>query len=214
MRENQKSKVKTKHPACLNPIKNHNTQPIQTNANILIYFHSSGNKHAHLHIYIVTEEIYSSKHLICEDIMQRDGKIRSNGVTHDDAFTQNNDVFTTLVIENESTFSEFLKEFFQTEGHFILRANNAEEALEMTRKYYPDLILLNRDIIGSNSLSFLTELLLEHPSAAIIKMATNPSFSEGVEAIKLGAVDYLERPLDPLKLKKAIDLQKALYDIL
>jgi DNA-binding response OmpR family regulator len=159
-------------------------------------------------------QIPLSNHTLCEDIMQRDGRKRTNGVTHDDAFTQNNSVFTTLVIENESTFNKCLKEFFQTEGHYVIRASNAEEALEMTRKYYPDLILLSREIVGSNSLSFLTELLLEHPSAAIIKMATNPSFSDGVDAIRLGAVDYLERPLDHQKLKQAVDLQKALYDIM
>ena len=44
-----------------------------------------------------------------------------------------------------------------------------------------------------------------------IMLARKPSISEAVEAIKLGAMDYFERPLDPQRLRHAIETQKALF---
>jgi len=127
------------------------------------------------------------------------------------AFTQKNVLFTTLIVENKGPFADLLVDFFKTEGHYILRAETAEEALAMTRQHWPDLILLNREMDGSNSVKFFPELLTVHPSAAVIIMATNPTVSEAVDAMRLGAVDYLERPLDTKRLKQTIDEQKALF---
>jgi DNA-binding NtrC family response regulator len=145
--------------------------------------------------------------------------MRSNGNGQDHgtangAPSPKNNVFTTLAVEEALIFEGFLKEFLQAEGHFVLRADSAAQALALTDQHQPDLILLNREMAGSNGQSFLAELLLRHPHAAIIVMATQPSVADVVEAMRLGAVDYLERPLDRGKLKKAIDVQKALYEVL
>ncbi len=149
--------------------------------------------------------------------MQRDGRKKINGTNGNipaDSFTQRNKVFTTLVIESEISFAGFLDEFFKGSEYFILRAKSAPEALEVIHQFYPDLILLSREINGSNGIKLLPEILMEHPSAAIIMMATQPSFADGVEAIKMGAVEYLERPLNLERLKKAIDDQKTLYELM
>jgi DNA-binding NtrC family response regulator len=122
-----------------------------------------------------------------------------------------NPLFTTLVIEGSASFAVFLEEFFKTEGHYIVRSGSAEDALAKTRDFRPDLILLDNELDGVNALALLPELLMEHASAAVVVMAGHPSISEAVEAMKLGAADYLERPLNPQKLKRAVDLQKALY---
>ena len=149
-------------------------------------------------------------------IVQRDGHKSNGGNGNSPAgeHTQRNQVFTTLVVEGKLPFEEFLAEFFKTEGHFILRAENAAEALAMTREHWPDLILMTREMDGTNGLKLLPELLQEHPSAAVIMMATAPSVVDAVEAMKLGAVDYLERPLNREKLKHAIEQQKKLYKVM
>jgi len=131
-----------------------------------------------------------------------------------DGRTVNNAVFTTLVVDSAANFKGPLENFLKAEGHYILRAETALEALAMTGQHWPDLILLNKEMDGTNGLKFFPELLAEHPSAAVIMMATKNGISSAVDAVLLGAVDYLERPLDTQRLKRTIDKQRELYDLL
>jgi DNA-binding response OmpR family regulator len=128
-----------------------------------------------------------------------------------DSLTGKNPFFTTLVVDGKLTFVGVLEDFLKAEGHFILRAETAEEALAKTRQFQPDLILLDSELEGVTGLALMGELLLEQASAAVILLARNPSIAESVEAIRRGAVDYMDRPLDLAKLKQAIDIQKALF---
>ena len=144
--------------------------------------------------------------------MQRDGHKGTNSFSL--SHSQKNTVFTTLVVEEDLAYADFLAEFMKNEGHYVLRAYSADSAMAMVRQHWPDLILLNREMTGTNGLKFLPELLMEHPSAAIIMMASHSNAMDAVEAIKLGAVDYFERPLDPEKLRASIAIQRALYEIL
>ena len=143
--------------------------------------------------------------------MLRDGIMDTNHSKPDVFSAHRNPFFTTLVVDGDSTFDGFLEEFFRSEGHFIMRANSDFEALAKTREYLPDLILLDNELPGAGGLALMPELLMEYASAAVIMMTKRPSIAEAVEAMKLGAADYLDRPLDPSRLKQAIDLQKALF---
>lgn len=124
---------------------------------------------------------------------------------------QNSPRFRTLVVDGNFFFSGFLEKFLESEGHFILTAATVKDAIAKTRQFQPDLILLDNELEGHAGPALLAELLLEQASAAVILMARKPSISEAVEAIKLGAIDYFERPLDAQKLKHAIETQKALF---
>jgi NtrC-family two-component system response regulator AlgB len=147
-----------------------------------------------------------------ETTVQESQKYRIDG-GHGANAALKNPFFTTLVADDHLSFEQFLEEFFKTEGHFCLKAESAAEALESTRRFQPDLILLNSSMGAHSGLSLIPELLAEQPSAALILMAAKPNVLEAVEAMKLGAVDYLQRPLDPGRLKLAIENQKALFKL-
>jgi DNA-binding NtrC family response regulator len=87
---------------------------------------------------------------------------------------------------------------------------NGDEALAKTKEFQPHLILINVEIEGLAVLELIPELLLEDAGAAVILMAGRPGISDAVEAMKLGAADYLELPLSPEKLRQSIENQKAL----
>jgi DNA-binding NtrC family response regulator len=116
-----------------------------------------------------------------------------------------------LVVEGRLSFEGFLGEFLKTGAHYVLRAGSSKEALSKTREFRPDMILLDNELEGVEGLALLPELLIEHASAAVVVMAGHPSVGEAVEAMKMGAAEYLGRPLDPETLGRAIDLQKALF---
>ncbi|HTB21799.1 MAG TPA: response regulator [bacterium] len=143
--------------------------------------------------------------------MQTDGWNSDHHRQAAPVLAEKNRVFTILVVEGSLSFEGFVGEFFKAGGHYILRAASREDALAQTREHKPDLILLDNEMKDALGLVLLPELLLEHASAAVVVMAGHPSVDEAVEAMKLGAVEYLERPLDPEKLRRAIETQKALF---
>jgi DNA-binding response OmpR family regulator len=142
--------------------------------------------------------------------MKRGEQVNKNGVVPHIA-VKKSPFFTTLIGDDRDPPDMVLENFLKDDGHSVLRAVTAAGALAVTREFQPDLILLESILEGKSSLPLLPGLLLEQSAAAVIVLATHPSVSDAAEAIKMGAVDYFERPLDLTKLKAAIDLQKALF---
>ena len=124
---------------------------------------------------------------------------------------EKNALFTILVLDSNFRIDSTLEQFLRSERYAFIMAESAEDAQAKTRRFQPDLILLDCELKGLKCLSLLPELLLIHPQAAVILMANRPSVSSVVEAIQLGAVDFFERPLDLGRQKTAIELQKALF---
>jgi DNA-binding response OmpR family regulator len=122
-----------------------------------------------------------------------------------------NPFFTTLLINDLDGMDRALERFMRAEGHSVIRASSAAEALSQTREFQPDLILLDSQMGGKSTLALLPKLLLEQLSAAVIVLAPRPRSEDAVESLKLGAADFFERPLDLGRLKQAIDLQKKLF---
>jgi len=122
-----------------------------------------------------------------------------------------NSFFTILVLDDNYSIDSTLEDFLKSEGYPVIVAESAKEALTKTRRFEPDLILLDCELKGLTCISLLPELLMAHPSASVILLANRPSVSSVVEAISLGAVDFFERPLDLIRLKSAIDRQKTLF---
>ena len=120
--------------------------------------------------------------------------------------------FTTLLVDgSDAVEDEKLEAFLKAEGHFLLKAGSAEQGVAMTGRFHPDLIILDSEWRGGSGLAILPRLLAARASVAIIVIAASSSIPDAVEAMKMGAVEVLERPLDLKKLKAAVDLQKALF---
>jgi DNA-binding response OmpR family regulator len=119
--------------------------------------------------------------------------------------------FRTLVVDGKHFFIGFLEAFLQGAGHMIMTADSYDDAVAKTRQFQPDLILLDTGLEGVDCLELLSTLLMEQSSAAVLLLARNPSVTEAIEAMKIGALDYLAQPLDPRKLKQVIETQKLLF---
>ena len=120
--------------------------------------------------------------------------------------------FTILVADAKALYKGPLENFLSAEGHFVIRADTPDKAMIMAKQYQPDLILLDTELESAGSLALMSDLLLEQNAAAVILLARDASVADAVAAMKHGAADYLERPLDLKKLKAAIDTQKELFN--
>jgi DNA-binding response OmpR family regulator len=115
-----------------------------------------------------------------------------------------------LIVDSDFHFVEFLEVFLRSQGHSVDRAFNAADALLQTRSFKPELILLNTHLESESGIHLLPELLMEQVSASVVMLTGMPSSENAVEAIKRGASDYLEKPVNYEKLNQAIQSHRML----
>lgn len=116
--------------------------------------------------------------------------------------------FKILVVDGNQFFTPFVEKFLEAEGHQVIKAFSAAEALLKTNEFQPDLILFDNGVEGSAGRDMLSDLLVAQTSAAVVVLARNPTVSASAEAIRRGAVDYQEA-LDVQNLKEIIEFQKS-----
>jgi two-component system, NtrC family, nitrogen regulation response regulator NtrX len=114
-----------------------------------------------------------------------------------------------LVVDDEESILASLSSILRDEGYEVVLAKNGEEALRVYTMDPPDLMLLDiwmPQMDGMETLRRVRELL---PTAQVMMMSGHGSIETAVKAIKLGAYDYIEKPLSlenvTLRVKHALD---------
>jgi len=113
---------------------------------------------------------------------------------------------TILVVDDEMGIRELLSEILSDEGHVVEVAENAQAAREYRLNHAPDLVLLDIWMPDTDGVSLLKEWaaqgLLTMP---VIMMSGHATIDTAVEATKIGALDFLEKPIALQKLLKAVE---------
>jgi DNA-binding NtrC family response regulator len=106
-----------------------------------------------------------------------------------------------LIVDDEPDICALIQEILEDEGYEISAAENAEKAREARRARRPDLILLDIWMPDTDGISLLKEWVgdagLDTP---VIMMSGHGTVETAVEATRLGAYDFLEKPLSTAKL--------------
>ncbi len=114
-----------------------------------------------------------------------------------------------LIVDDESSLLEFLALLFQQEGYRVATAPSvagARERLAMGDGF--DLVMCDIHMPDGSGLDLLRELKEHHPQASVIMMTAYTSTKSAIEAMRLGAYDYVSKPFDVEELKVLV--QKAL----
>jgi len=110
-----------------------------------------------------------------------------------------------LVVDDEIGIRELLSEILYDEGHSVELAENAAQARAARLRSRPDLVLLDIWMPDTDGVSLLKEWgsqgLLDMP---VIMMSGHATVDTAVEATRIGAVDFLEKPITLQKLLKTI----------
>lgn len=107
-----------------------------------------------------------------------------------------------LIVDDEKDIRALMQEIFEEEGYQIATAANGQQALEACHQQAPDIIFLDiwmPDIDGITLLKKMTELNLLERTCVII-ISGHASIDTAIEATKLGAYDFFEKPLSLAKL--------------
>jgi len=109
------------------------------------------------------------------------------------------------IIDDEENLGYFLQTTLTEDGFQVHRFTNLYSAKEALRTISPDLILLDVNLPDGNGIEFLQSLKEQNCSALIIIMTAYGSINQAISAIKVGAVDYLQKPFDLEELKLKIN---------
>jgi len=106
-----------------------------------------------------------------------------------------------LVVDDEPDIRRLISEILQDEGYQVATAENAAEARVLKKTTSPDLILLDIWMPDSDGITLLREWVTEKKLLSpVVMMSGHGSVEAAVEATRLGAYDFLEKPLSMAKL--------------
>jgi DNA-binding NtrC family response regulator len=114
-----------------------------------------------------------------------------------------------LIVDDEKSQREILTMILRKEGYETGEASGVSEALALLARQEFDLILTDLKMQGQSGLDLLEQVVAEDPQQCIVMMTAHGSIDSAVWAMKRGAFDYLEKPLERdnllLTLKRAFE---------
>ena len=105
-----------------------------------------------------------------------------------------------LVVDDEKNIRISLSSILEDEGYEVLTAESGEEALTMVEDTLIDLMLLDVKLPGMDGLQVLEKVMEKHPDLDVIMISGHSDISIAVRAVKMGAYDFMEKPLSLPKI--------------
>ena len=110
-----------------------------------------------------------------------------------------------LIVDDEANTLASLSRAFRLAGHEATVCDNAAKALELAKTQHFDLILSDVVMPGKDGLALLQELKAQAVSTPVVMMSGQAHIEMAVRATKLGALDFLEKPISTEKLLLTVD---------
>jgi len=117
-----------------------------------------------------------------------------------------------LVVDDEEEICDFLKCFFEERRYEVQTAYSGEQALEQIAKQEPDLCLLDIKMPGLDGIQVLKTIKAKFPKVKVIMVTAIETTEKIEEAVRLGADNYITKPLSLEYLEK--DVSQKISSIL
>jgi two-component system nitrogen regulation response regulator NtrX len=112
---------------------------------------------------------------------------------------------TVLVVDDEPDIRRLLQEILEDEGYEVHAAENGAAARRIRAERKPDLILLDIWMPDEDGITLLKDWLRDDALCPVIMMSGHATVETAVEATRLGAYDFLEKPLSMAKLLVTVE---------
>jgi len=131
------------------------------------------------------------------------GKIELPRILH--SKKQDKFMANILVVDDEMGIRELLSEILGDEGHVVTTAENAQQARDLRAASTPDLVLLDIWMPDTDGVTLLKEWQRDGAlTMPVIMMSGHATIDTAVEATRIGALNFLEKPIAMQKLLKAV----------
>jgi len=101
-----------------------------------------------------------------------------------------------LVVDDEPQIGKFLYEFLTHQGYEVFCAESGEEALRFVKRVRPHIVLLDVRMLGMTGLQTLPKIVELDPRIGIIMVTALQEEEVGRQSLKLGAADFISKPID------------------
>ncbi len=119
---------------------------------------------------------------------------------------------TILVVDDEQSILETLTGILEDEGYEVITAPSGEKAITSLSKVSPEIVLLDVWMPGIDGIETLKKIRKINKNVSVIMISGHSNIDTAVHAIKLGAYDFLEKPLSLEKIliliKRALEKQR------
>ncbi len=112
---------------------------------------------------------------------------------------------TILLVDDDTNILTTLGMRLESLGYQVLTAEDGPTAVTLTISREPDLVLLDLRLPGMDGLEVLEEIRSKVPDTQVVLLTAQGSVETAVEAMRLGAYDYLEKPIDSNRLRLVLE---------
>ena len=117
-----------------------------------------------------------------------------------------------LVVDDDPAFNKVLARALGQRGFDTYGATDGEAALELARDHEPEFVVLDLNIGGESGLKLIRPLLDASPGARILVLTGYASIATAVDAVKLGAIQYLAKPADVDSIVRALRAEEVVLE--
>ena len=117
---------------------------------------------------------------------------------------------SVLIIDDEISIRQSLTGALQDEGYLVFEAGSGKDGIEVIRSERPELILLDIWMPDLDGIETLRHIKAEWPDQIVVMMSGHGSIETAVKATKLGAFDFIEKPLS---LERILVLLQNVYSV-
>ncbi|MBN1608238.1 MAG: response regulator [Polyangiaceae bacterium] len=101
-----------------------------------------------------------------------------------------------LIVDDEADFATALAQRLERRGFAAAVAGDGAAALDSMTATRPDVVLLDVCLPGADGVALLAAVKQLHPNVAVILLTGHASVASGIEGMRLGAFDYLTKPVE------------------
>ena len=109
-----------------------------------------------------------------------------------------------LVIEDDRLVRRVITDILKNRDYDVDSADSGEDGIALVEKSSYEVILLDINLPGIDGIETLQKIRKAQPESSVIMLTGNPTLETVKEALKIGAVDYLAKTIDPVKLNVVI----------
>ncbi len=113
--------------------------------------------------------------------------------------------YKIMIIDDEIEICNILKEFLEGLGYHVITAQNGIDGLKLISQNVVDVLILDLNMPGMHGLDVLKKVKNTYPDISVIILTGFPSIDSAVESMKLGAYDYLVKPIDFKRLEVLLE---------